>query len=346
MRKISNLSRTEKLIKNAINLFELDLKGISVLTETASGPFVTTCLIAAVAGADQVFAVTRDSRYGKAQEVIEYTMRLAKFLNIQNRITISDDDSSKYARYANIVTNLGFVRPINKTLIELLPRDSAISLMWEPWEFRQEDVDLEACKQKGIPVLGTCETHPQLLIFRYVGMLALKLLLEEDIEVFRSTILVVGSGHFGIEIMKVMQANEAKAILFDPLQDEISYELKGFISQCDAIVIAEHKARFSVIGGETGIPVNWIHSSTTIIHICGEIDYISLEENEILKMPPRKVMPGFMTVTTDYVGPRPVIDLHTAGLKVGEEMVRGMRVTGDYEQAIQYALKNSLVMDF
>jgi len=346
MREISNLIRTEKLIKNAINIFGLDLKGISVLTETASGPFVTTCLIAAIAGADQVFAVTRDSRYGKAQEVIEYTMRLAKFLNIQNHIIATDENPSKYAGHANIVTNLGFVRPINKTLIELLPRDSAISLMWEPWEFRQEDIDLEACKQKGIPVLGTCETHPQLQIFRYVGMLALKLLLEADIEVFRSTILVVGSGHFGIEIMKVMQANEAETILFDPLQNEISHELEGFISQCDAIVVAEHKARFSVIGGETGIPISWIHSNTTIIHICGEIDYIRLEKNEISKMPPRTVIPGFMTVTTDYVGPRPVIDLHTAGLKVGEQMVRGMRMTGDCEQAIKYALNNSPAMDF
>jgi len=346
MKELSNIPRAEKLIKDAVNQFGLNLNGVSVLTEAASGPFVTTCLIAAVAGADQVFAVTRDCQFGSAKEIIEYTMRLARLFNVENRIIVSSENPLKYASYSNLVTNLGFVRPINKAMIELLPKDSAISLMWEPWEFRSEDIDLDACKRRGIPVLGTCETHPQLQTFRFVGMLAIKLLLEADIEVFRSKILVIGSGHFGIEIITVIQVNEAEAILFDPTQSEISNELEGFVSQCDAIVVAENIARFSVIGGERGIPVNWIQSSTTIIHICGGIDCDCMEEHGITKIPPQKVMSGFMTVTTDYVGPRPVIDLHTAGLKVGEELVRGMRLNDDYLQAINHALNNSPALDF
>jgi len=346
MRELSNFPRVERLIKDAVSEFGLDLKGISVLTEAASGPFITTCLIAASAGADQIFAITRDSRYGTAQEIIEHTMRLARLLNIENRVIVSSESPLKYASYSNLVTNLGFVRPINKALIDLLPRDSAISLMWEPWEFRQEDIDMEACKRRGIPVLGTCETHPKLQTFRFVGMLALKLLLESNIEVFLSKILVIGSGHFGIEIMNVMRANEAEAILFDPTQGEIPHELEGFVSQCDAIVVAEHRDPFSVIGGGRGIPVSWIQSSTTVIHICGRIDYKWLIEHGITKIPHQEALPGFMTVTTDYVGPRPVIDLHTAGLKVGEEMVRGMRITGDYLQAVQHAIRNSPAMEF
>jgi hypothetical protein len=35
--------------------------------------------------------------------------------------------------------------------------------------------------------------------------------------------------------------------------------------------------------------------------------------------------PGFMNVTTAYVGPRPVVDLHAGGLKVGEIAVRALR---------------------
>jgi hypothetical protein len=51
-----------------------------------------------------------------------------------------------------------------------------------------------------------------------------------------------------------------------------------------------------------------------------------------------------MKVATDYVGPRPVIDLHAAGLKVGEELVRAMRKYENVSIAIKESLKNPCVM--
>ena len=53
-----------------------------------------------------------------------------------------------------------------------------------------------------------------------------------------------------------------------------------------------------------------------------------------------------MTVTTDYVGIKPVIDLHTAGLKVGQAMVEGLRRRYSLEQVRKYTLENSPAMDF
>jgi len=38
--------------------------------------------------------------------------------------------------------------------------------------------------------------------------------------------------------------------------------------------------------------------------------------------PDRFALPGHMSVTTDYIGPKPLIDLHAAGLKVGQELAR------------------------
>ena len=55
---------------------------------------------------------------------------------------------------------------------------------------------------------------------------------------------------------------------------------------------------------------------------------------------------GYMTVTTEYAGIRPVIELHTAGLKVGQAMVEGLRKYGNAEQAKQYALTHSPAMAF
>ena len=41
-----------------------------------------------------------------------------------------------------------------------------------------------------------------------------------------------------------------------------------------------------------------------------------------------------------------VIDLHTAGLKVGEALVRGMRRYNNASKAMEYALKRSPAMNW
>lgn|GEM_PF-5393232 len=61
-------------MRHSIRVFSLDLGKFIVLTEAASGFYALTPLIAALAGAKAVLALTRDSRYGSAAEVKQYTM--------------------------------------------------------------------------------------------------------------------------------------------------------------------------------------------------------------------------------------------------------------------------------
>lgn len=349
MNKINNYVRVRRLIESAITDFLLDLRGISVLTEAASGSFVVTSLIAALAGAERVVAVTKDSNYGLASDIQEYTRKWANELGVAESIRITTEPAYMYAYSSELVTNVGFVRPIDENLINLLPVNSAISLMWETWEFRDEDVDIVACGKRGVPVLGTCETLPRLQILRYVGMLVLKLLLEANIEVFKSNILLIGSGGFGKEVEWVLRSNECGLIRLDPSGNWNNNDenIKNYIREVDAIVLVEHKEKFCLIGGETGLPLEWFgDSGALIVHVCGNVDDVGIKSYGLNKIPTRKVFPGFMSVTTDYVGPRPVIDLHTAGLKVGEALVRGMRLFGEADKAINYALDNSPAMEF
>ena len=51
-----------KKIDQTINKLKLDLKGKIVLTEAATGPYCTTPIIAALAGA-KVFAFTKNTKY-------------------------------------------------------------------------------------------------------------------------------------------------------------------------------------------------------------------------------------------------------------------------------------------
>ena len=48
---------------------DLDLSGLTVLTEAASGSFISTPLMAAAAGA-KVIAVTKSSQFGKSKDMI------------------------------------------------------------------------------------------------------------------------------------------------------------------------------------------------------------------------------------------------------------------------------------
>ena len=349
MKRMDNFLRVKRLMESAISDLSLRLGGISVLTEAASGAFAVTPLIAALSGADAVIAVTRDSEYGSASEVKEYIESWAENLGVAGRIHVTTQPAYMHAHSVDLVTNLGFVRPLDERLINLLPSDAAIALMWETWEFRAEDVDLGACRRRGIPVLGTCETHPRLQIFRYVGLVVLKLLLEANIEVFNSHILLVGSGPFGQETKQVLEANGALLFHLDPVENwgPDSWDLKHVAKDVDAIVLTEHRAKFTLLGGKTGLPLEWFDGSgVVIIHLCGKVEEEALAQKGLRKIPARRVEPGFMAVATDYVGPRPVIDLHAGGLKVGEALVRGMRSFHNANQAVQYALSNSPAMDF
>ena len=84
--------------------------------------------------------------------------------------------------------------PVRATFVSRLKPGAVVSLMCEPWEVRPQDVDVAACRAAGIPVLGTNERDPGVQTFRFVGMLALKLLLELEIEVLSSRIVVVSGG--------------------------------------------------------------------------------------------------------------------------------------------------------
>jgi hypothetical protein len=347
LRTIGNPARVARLIASAVSRFELDLRGIIVLTEAASEVFVVTPLIAALAGAEGVIALTRDSHHGPAEQVRSYTRHWAALLGVGDRVEVVTGRAADHADRAQLVTNLGFVRPIDAEVVARLPPDAAVALMWETWEHREQDVDLAACRRHGVPILGTRETDPRLELFRYVGMVALRLLLEAELEVFRSRVLVVASGPFAVEVEAVLSANQAEVLVLEGGRREGlgSEALRGFLAGADAVVIAEHHHRGVLIGGDGGIPVEWLRpGGTVVVHVCGAVDAAALAQAGVPVHPARPAPAGFMTVATDHVGPRPVVDLHTAGLRVGQALVEGMRRFGSAAAAEAYALARSPAM--
>ena len=153
-------------ILNSLEKFNLNLKGKNVLTEAATGNYVVTPIIAALAGAN-VYAFTKNSKYGTIKEVKKQTIELTKKFGIENKIKIITNLNNVDLKDIDILTNTGFLRPVNKELINKLSSKCVIPLMWEPWEFRNEDLDLEECYNKGIKVYGTDESDNRLKTIDY-----------------------------------------------------------------------------------------------------------------------------------------------------------------------------------
>jgi len=348
---IKSPCRAKRLIEKAIDKFKLDLNDLIILTEAASGNYIFTPIIAALAGAKKVHAVTRDSRYASAEQVVRNTSLLADYWAVGGWLEIHTLLTPKSIGEADIVTNLGFVRPINKEFISHMKDTAVVPLMYETWEYREQDLDLAECSQRGLPVLGTNERVKELEIFRYIGCLAMKLAFELDVELFKSKVAVVGGGYFGENIINAFTNIGAKVVNFKITEgDSLSSDrAKSELGDCDLLVFAEHQSR-DLILGEGGqisvIELLNINPGIAIVHIAGGVDKEAIYRAQIPCRPGQLASPGYMSMTTGYLGPKPIIDLHTAGLKVGEAMARSMLRYNDVKKAKEHALKNSPAMDF
>ncbi len=322
-----NIKRIEKLIGAAIDTYDLDLSELTIFTEAASGNYVVTPLIAALAGSDQVFAITRDSRHGKAADVRNFTLALAQKWGVEDRIEVVSDKTPAILSQVDIVTNLGFVRPIDKKMIAHLKPTAVLPLMWETWEFREADLNLSECRGKGIMVLGTNEREVTLDLFTYAGYLAVKLAFELEIEIYRSKIVVVGSGAFGENSVKAFDKLDADIGYIDlSAGDSLDTEsAKSILRDADLVVSVEHHSPVCLIGSKGQMTVDellMLSPHVSIVHIAGNINREEIDSATIPCVPQQSAAPGYMSVATDYLGPKPVIALHTAGLKVGEAMAR------------------------
>jgi hypothetical protein len=125
--------------------------------------------------------------------------------------------------------------------------------------------------------------------------------------------------------------------------------VKEWIKEIDAIIFVEYTHQEMLLGSKGELSIKellCLNPGISLVHICGCIQRDEVDEADIPFLPQKSATPGFMSVTTDYVGLRPIIDLHTAGLKVGEAMARGRRKFPTLNEAKQFALTHSPAMDF
>lgn len=330
-----NESRLKRICEQSIRQLNLDLTGLKVVTEAATGLFAITPVIAALAGAQEVVCLGKDNVYGTYEEAQSNIIELARKWGISN-ICMTNNRNDEILKGANIITNLGNVRPLDSELLQNVGQQVVIPYMCESWEMRNGDVDFEYCQKKGIPIMGTDENHPNVGVFNYCGVLAIKLILEAGFEILGNKIAVISSDHFGPIICQTIRDCGGEVINFAKNDDYFGIEKQ----QWDIVLVAEYSEINDILGKKGLISGNRLEvllSRTDIIIQFAGANQLDLLKEKVNFYPAVKLSPNRMARTLADLGIWPVVLLHVAGLAVGEKMARAkaMNLTeGEFEKFV------------
>lgn len=315
---LSWMERVELEIRQAVSDTGLDLRGCVVLTEAATGPFAVTPVIAAVAGARRVLAVSRTTRHGTASEAFAQVEDVALRLQVGGRIEYHEGRAPEWLATADIITNSGHVRPLDAEAVALMKPSAAISLMYEGWEWRPEDVDLEATSRKGIPVAGVSERHPAVAVFSYLGPAALELIASGGLCVSGLRVLLICDNPFLPFLEESLRQEGAKLYTLPTLRGVDS------VPPADLVVLALKPESWLAVGeAEAGLLA--AHAAgAPLVQFWGDVDRQATERYGIRCLPAHDPGKGRMGILLSDLGPEPAIRLQTGGLKVGELLHRGL----------------------
>jgi hypothetical protein len=347
-------ARIGRLIDEFRERFRLDLSGLAVLTEAASGPYLFPAILAARAGARRVYAVTRDSRYAGADMVMAATRDAAEAWGVADVVEVAAERFADWVADADIVTNSGFVRPIDAAMVEAMKATAVVPLMWETWEFRDGDVDLEACRRRGILVLGTNESRPPCDMTGYSAALGLKVLFELGLEVYGTrTLLLGGQRSLAVAMEAGLRKAGAPVTRFGAAggrpYSELADHFRRHGADYDALLVAEHADPRPLLGPAGLIDfgtIRRLNPALAVGIVAGAVDGDGLAGSGLHHVPGTIQPFGHMSYQPYEMGPRPVLELFAAGLGVGQAMSRSRLSGASPREAARHALDVSPAMDF
>ena len=320
--------RTLRLVERAIAGRRLDLSGLRVLTEAAVGYRRLTPIIAALAGADEVYAVGRDSADASRRDAEAQTGWLAGVAGVQDRIRFFPTRLQAPLHTVDIVTDLPGVRPVDESIVRNLTTGAVVTLMRGTAAWRAADVDVASCRRAGIPVAGLDEDAVGL--YRWTALTAVHGLLELGVEIAGATLAVMGDGpayghvvralaQLGARILVATPDNAGRVALYGgekiggSLGDEAA---RGRLAEAEALVVCPGEPGRRVIGASAEVDARQLAATAphlAVLCLGGEVDRRGLAAAGLACRP--------AAGPADLL-PQAVVELHTAGLKVGEAMAR------------------------
>jgi hypothetical protein len=220
-------------------------------------------------------------------------------------------------RSADLVTNLGWVRPLDQAKVRCLRPGTVIAAMCEAWEVRAGDIDLRACAARGVRVAGVNEDHPAVDVFEHNGLLAVKLLHALQVEVYAARIAVAGEGKFAARIAATLSKLGADVRRAPSLAGESG---AWAVERADAVVVADYTKKTVMLGSGGDMAVETLEKlapHAAVVQFAGWVRTGELRAAGIPVYPAEEVGPRRMGRTMAHLGPAPLVGLHAAGLKAG-----------------------------
>lgn len=339
-------ARAKKYAQQLVQKYGIDCRGLTVLTEAASGTYLFNPMMALLGGAERVIAYCRDSRYASTKEV-EASMRAVYTAagfdeRWEFRTSLSDQDIAA----ADIVTNSGHLRPFDAAFLNRMKPTAVLPLMWEPWELRPGEIDLDVARQRGILIMGTNEHEAPCDLRPYSFLTAMHLAMSHKASVADDRILVIGDQYTLAQPMedgfrRLGIACQRIAPTCSPAEAAQAAQWATYI------IVAEHADHRLLVGPSGLIDTQQLVAANTtgVGVVSGRVDRDHLEAHGISVYPERMAPPGFMSYMPSELGPYSVMDLFAAGVKVGQVMARARLGGMSPAEAARHALKHSPAMD-
>ena len=320
-----------RLIRREIERTRLDLKGLRVLTEAAVGYRRVTPVIAALAGADEVYAVGRDSAAASRKEAEEQTAYFAELAHAGARVRLLSTRLQAPLDTIQVVTDLPGVRPIDESIIRNIAESAAVTLMRGTAHWRAADVDVATCRRHGIAVAGLDEEAVGL--YRYAPQAVLAGLLDLGVGLAGSTIVVAGDApaipyvvqalaRLGTRVLVAAPETAGRISLFggEKAGDTLGSEaVAGRLAEADALVFCPSGADARTAGPGAAVDATRLAAAAPHLAVVGldaESDLRALG-GAGLRCRPAGGPGGVFDLL-----PQAVIAAHVAGLKVAGVMTR------------------------
>ncbi|MBC7947911.1 MAG: hypothetical protein H7Y42_08535 [Chitinophagaceae bacterium] len=327
-----------KLLKR-VEALGLDLRGKTVLTEAASGAYIVTPFLAAMAGA-KVYAFTKTTRYGTVEEIFRNTRELIEQCTTHKLdITLIEELTPEIIAQADIITNSGHLRPLNEEKLKHAKDGAVIPLMYEAWEWRDADMDIEYIRKRGFKIGATNERHPEIDVFNYLGDMAVKQIFDAGTCPYKNKFVLICNNDFGPFIAKVLAKICDGLAVIDKNENKEKYHLDNVewignfpevkipapYKDAEAVIFTAYPFDQDWIGENTPLSIEQIKSEFTdpyILRYAGDVDPKVLDK-EGVRYFPAKVHSGHMGILPSAIGYDPIIRLQAGGLKAGEALLSG-----------------------
>ncbi len=305
------------LIHRMTESFNLNLKGLNVVVPAASGYMAAAATIALLAGAAGVTAVTRPSnRYYSAQEAAEITHSLAALARVEQALSMRERIDHHTCSTANLLLNSEPIRPITRSMIELLPQNGVIATMREAWMVLEDDLDIEAVREHQVQVAAINQSHDLIGGAEFQPALLLRMFEAAGVKVDRAVIALICDNPLAYNLQRGLRDAGAQVVVFQN-SDVV------FAHPWDAVVLAQrptNKMRLDITAlGKLAKAA----AGTAIIQYWGDIDRKAARYFGLRVWPPRSPGKGQMGMPLEMLGPEPLLRLVAGAFKSAEMLMAG-----------------------